>query len=166
MSQTMVDLWDCIDRVVPEGMSQISRWSVVGNHKFHSLKTWLSCGTSAETFALSAGPYIIIVPKLVRKTNLTCFWYQFKKGGGKSVLTFRTQDVIDFVFEGLRSQVAPHFFGQHDSPSNLAESTYPQRLTITVCLLDWRIVPVIWVKPNRVSRLDHWAGSYETWGVG
>jgi len=43
--------------------------------------------------------YIFTVSKQVRKTNLTFFLYQFEKRGGKSVLTFRTQDLVDFVFE-------------------------------------------------------------------
>ena len=33
MHQTMVDSFHCLDRVVPEGMSQVSRRSEVGNHK-------------------------------------------------------------------------------------------------------------------------------------
>jgi len=32
----------------------------------------------------------IIIPKQVRKTTLTCFWYHFKKRVGKSIITFRT----------------------------------------------------------------------------
>jgi len=53
----MVDSWYCLDRVVPEGMSQVSRRSEVGNHKRRSLNTQLSSGTSVGTFACPAGPY-------------------------------------------------------------------------------------------------------------
>ena len=52
----MVDSWYCLDRVVPEGMSQVSSRSEVGNHKRRSLNTRLSSGTSAGTFACPAGP--------------------------------------------------------------------------------------------------------------
>ena len=38
-------------------MSQVSRRMEVGNHKRRSLKTRLSSGTSAGTFACPAGPY-------------------------------------------------------------------------------------------------------------
>ena len=53
----MVDSWNCLDQVVPEGMSQVSRRSEVGNHKQRSLNTRLSFGTFAGTFASPAGPY-------------------------------------------------------------------------------------------------------------
>jgi len=53
----MVDSWYCLDRFVPEGISQVSRRSEVGNTKRRSLNTRLSPGTSAGTFAVSAGPY-------------------------------------------------------------------------------------------------------------
>ena len=75
--------------VGPKGTSQVSRRSKVGNHKQRTLDTLLSSssGTSAGTFACPAGPYINTVPKQARKTNLTCFLYQFKRRGRKSVLT-------------------------------------------------------------------------------
>jgi len=57
LPQTMVDSWYCLDRVVPEGMSQVWRRSEVGKHKRCSLNTRLSSGTSAGTFACPAGPY-------------------------------------------------------------------------------------------------------------
>jgi len=50
----MVDSWYCLDRFVPEGISQVE----VGNTKRRALNTRLSSGTSAGTFAVSAGPYI------------------------------------------------------------------------------------------------------------
>ena len=58
LRQTMVDSWYCLDRFVPEGTSQVWRRWEVGNTKRRSLNTRLSSGTSAGTFAVSAGPYI------------------------------------------------------------------------------------------------------------
>jgi len=110
LRQTMVESWYSPDRVVPEGMSQVSGQSEVRNHKRRTLDTRLSSGTSAGTFAVSAGPYIITVPKQVRKTLLTCFLYSFKKRGGKSVLTFRTQDLVDFFLERFRSTLKTSHF--------------------------------------------------------
>jgi len=57
LRQTMVDSWYCLDHFVPEGISQVSRWSEVGNTKLRSLNTRLSSGTSAGTFTVSAGSY-------------------------------------------------------------------------------------------------------------
>jgi len=54
----MVDSCYCLDWVVPEGMSQVSRRSEVGNHKQRTRNTLLSSGTSAGSFAVSTGPYI------------------------------------------------------------------------------------------------------------
>ena len=62
-------------------MSQVSKWVEVGNHQQRTLNTWLFSVTSTEIFACLAGPYLIKVLKQVRKTNLTCFLYQFKKRG-------------------------------------------------------------------------------------
>jgi len=53
----MVDSWYFQDRVIPEEMSQVVRQLEVGNHKRRTLNTRLSFGTSAGTFAVSAGPY-------------------------------------------------------------------------------------------------------------
>jgi len=53
----MVDLWHCLDWFVPEGISQVSRRSEVGNTKQRSLNTRLSSGTAAGTFAVSAASY-------------------------------------------------------------------------------------------------------------
>jgi len=41
--------------------------------------------------------------KQVRKTNLTHLWYQFKKRVGKSILTFRIKDLVNFFVKGFRS---------------------------------------------------------------
>ena len=77
----MVDSWYFQDRVVPEGMmSQVARQLEVGNHKRRTLNTQLSSGTSEGTFAVSAGPYVITVPKQERKANLNVFDISSRKG--------------------------------------------------------------------------------------
>jgi len=53
----MVDSWCCLDRFVPEGISQVLRQLEIGNTKRRPLNTRLSSGTSAGTFAVSTGPY-------------------------------------------------------------------------------------------------------------
>jgi len=40
LRQTMVDSWYCLDRIVPERMSQVLRWSEVGNHKQRTVLRW------------------------------------------------------------------------------------------------------------------------------
>jgi len=40
LRQTMVDSCYCLDRIVPEGMSQVSRRSEVGNHKRRTVLRW------------------------------------------------------------------------------------------------------------------------------
>ena len=71
----------CLDRFVPEGISQVSRRSEVGNTKRRSFNTRLSSGTSAGTFAVSAGPYKIYHAKTGTKNKP---WHVFgtisKKG--------------------------------------------------------------------------------------
>jgi len=81
----MVDSWNCVDRVVPEGISQVSRRPEVGNHKERTLDSRLSSGTSARTFAVSTGRYVNYrdQAEAVPKMNLTCFLYQIKKNGWK-----------------------------------------------------------------------------------
>jgi len=49
LRQTMVDLCCCLNRVVAEGMSQVWRRSEVGNHRWRTLNTRLSSGTSEHT---------------------------------------------------------------------------------------------------------------------
>jgi len=75
----MVDSWYCLDRVVPEGMSQVARQLEFGNHKRRTLNTRLSSGTSAGTFAVSAGPYINYRDEAGTKNEPDIFLYQFKK---------------------------------------------------------------------------------------
>jgi len=144
LRQTRDFSWYCLDRFVPEGMSQVSRRSEVGNHKWRSLNTRLSSGTSAGTFAVSAGPCenyhaeagtknepwqvvgtsskkglenrssrgLLHFPwgltenarrSRYEKRTEQIFCTRSKKRVRKSIITFRTQDLIDFVFEGFRS---------------------------------------------------------------
>ena len=86
----MVDWWYCLDQVVPEGMSQVSRRSEVA---------YISGAPSTPGYLLALLQELsqcpralteITKPKQVRKMNLTRFWYQLKKRVGKSILTFRT----------------------------------------------------------------------------
>jgi len=110
LRQTMVDSWYCLDRVVPEGMSQVSRRSKVGNHKRRTLNTRLSSGTSAGTFVVSMGPYtnyraeastknesgifFVPVPKKVWKIGFSRFepkvtMISFSRGSGPHLLFLR-----------------------------------------------------------------------------
>ena len=41
--------------------------------------------------------------KQVRKNESVIFWTSFKKRVGKSILTFRTKNLVNFFFEGFRS---------------------------------------------------------------
>jgi len=90
LRQTMVDSWYCLDRVVPEGMSQVSRrLEIVYINGAPSTPGYLL----ALLRELSLCPRAlteISKPKQVRKMNLTRFLYQFKKRVGKSILMFRT----------------------------------------------------------------------------
>ena len=59
-------------------------------HNRRALNTRLSSGTSAATFAVSAGPDRNYQAEAGTKNDLTRFLYQFNKRVGKSILTFRT----------------------------------------------------------------------------
>ena len=59
-------------------------------HKQRALNTRLSSGTSAGTFAVSAGPYRNYQAEAGTKNEHDTFLYHFKKRVGKSILTFRT----------------------------------------------------------------------------
>ena len=73
----MVDSLYFQDRVGPEGMSQVARQLEVVNHKRRTLNTRLSSGTSAGTFAVSAGPYINYSDEVGTKNEPDIFGYQF-----------------------------------------------------------------------------------------
>jgi len=55
LPQNMVDSQYCLDRVVPEGMSQVSRRLEVGNHKRRTLNTRLSFWHFCGNFRMSCG---------------------------------------------------------------------------------------------------------------
>ena len=80
-----VDPCFCLDRVVPERMSQVWRRSEVGNHKQRSLNTRLSSGTSANTS------------------------YRSRNAPGRSENnlrmkpTYREKNLLDYLFGGFRS---------------------------------------------------------------
>jgi len=88
----MVDSWYCLDWVILEGMSQVSRRSKVGNHKQRTLNTWLPSGTSAGTFVLSVPSPQGLTEigaaevKVIRKTNRKDVLYHIKKSVRKSIL--------------------------------------------------------------------------------
>ena len=75
----MVDSCYCLDQDVPEGMSQVSRRSEVGNHKRRSLNTRVSSGTSAGSSLVPRGLTENAEAKQVRKTNRTDILYQIAK---------------------------------------------------------------------------------------
>ena len=97
----MVDSKNCLDRFVLEGISQVSRGSEVGNTKRRSLNTQVSSGTSAETFAVSAGPYRNYHVKAGTK-NEPChvFGTISKKGMENRSSRF---ELVAFFLKGFRS---------------------------------------------------------------
>ena len=60
----------------------------------------LSSGTAAGTFEVSVGPYINHRDEAGTKNEPENFLYRFQKRVGKSILTFRTQDLVNIFFEG------------------------------------------------------------------
>jgi len=60
-------------------MSQVSRRPEVGNHERRTPNTRLSSGTSEETFAVSAGPYINYCAETGTKNELGMFFEPVQK---------------------------------------------------------------------------------------
>jgi len=89
----MVDSWYCLNWVVPERMSQVSKRSEVGNHKRRSLNTRLSSGNSANTSCRSRN-----APGRMIRSHL--FWYRINL---KMKLTYREKNLLDYLFGGFRS---------------------------------------------------------------
>ena len=89
----MVNSWYCLDRVVMDRMSQVWRWSEVGNHKRRSLNTRLSSGTSANTSCRSRN-----APG--RRIRYDLFWY---RNNLKMKPTYREKNLLDYLFGGFRS---------------------------------------------------------------
>jgi len=79
----MVDSQNCLDRVVPEGISQVLRRSEVGNYKRRTLKTRLSSGTCAGSFVVSAGPYVNYRAEAGTKNEPDTFFVPVQKKGWK-----------------------------------------------------------------------------------
>jgi len=79
----MVDSCFCLDRVVPEGMSQVSRRLEVGNHKQRSLNTRLSSDTSAGTFACPAGSYRKCLGEVCTKNEPNRYFVPDRENGLK-----------------------------------------------------------------------------------
>jgi len=69
----MVDSLPCLDRVVPDGMSQVWRRSEVGNLKRRTLNTRLSSGTSEHTSSSSRN-----VPGRMIQSDLFWYWNKIK----------------------------------------------------------------------------------------
>jgi len=86
----MVDSWYCLDWVVQEGMSQVSRRSEVAYINGAPSSPGYLLALLRELLQCPRALTEITKPKQVRKMNLTHFSYQFKKRVGKSILTFRT----------------------------------------------------------------------------
>jgi len=69
-----------------------------------------------------------------RQTLSACIWFQdgahLRSASTVRVLLLAPPLtlwlILDFSAFKIFTLVAPHFFGQHDSPSNLAESRYPR----------------------------------------
>jgi len=89
----MVDSWYCLDRVVPERMSQVWKRSEARNHKRRSLNTRLSSGTSANTSCRSRN-----APGRMIRSDL--FWYG---NNLKMKPTYREKNLLDYLFGGFRS---------------------------------------------------------------
>jgi len=87
---------NCLDRVVPERMSQVWRRSEVGNHERRSLDTRLSSGTSTNT---SANTSCRSQNEPGRMIRLDLFWYRNDR---KMKPTYREKNLLNYLFGGLR----------------------------------------------------------------
>jgi len=85
----MVDSCYCLDRGVPEGMSQVSRLSEVAYINSAPSTPGYLLALLRELSQCPRALTEITVSQQVRQMNLTRVWYQFKKSVGKSILTFR-----------------------------------------------------------------------------
>jgi len=109
LCQTMVDSWYCLDRVVPERMSQVWRRSEVRNHKRRSLNTRLSSGTSANTSCRSRN-----APGRMIRQDL--FWY---RNNLKVKPTYREKNLLDYFHPKTLIEIAMILLTNRGSfPSN------------------------------------------------
>jgi len=112
LCQTMVDSWYCLDRVVPERMSQVWRRSEVRNHKRRSLNTRLSSGTSANTSCTSRN-----APGRMIRSDF--FWY----GNNLKIKpTYREKNLLDYLFGGFRSTLNELWEGNRNSHSHNSDT--------------------------------------------
>jgi len=83
LRQTMVDSLYCLDRVIPEGRSHVSRRSEVGNHNRRTLNLAPGCLLAhlRELSHVLGGLKEIIGSKQVRKTKRTGILYQIQIEG-------------------------------------------------------------------------------------
>ena len=79
----MVDSWYCLDPVVPEGMSQVSRPSEVAYINGAPLTPGYLLALLRELSHVPRGLTENAETKQVRKTNQSGILYQFKKRGPK-----------------------------------------------------------------------------------
>jgi len=101
LRQTMVNSWYCLERVVPNWMSQVWRRSEVGNHRRRTLNTRLSSGTSEHTSSSSRN-----VPGRLIWSDLFWYWDNIK-----TKPTYRGKFQIFFVGR-FRSTLKP-ILGNH-----------------------------------------------------
>jgi len=97
----MVDSWYCLDRVVPEVTSQVSKWLEVACIR-RALNTRLSSGTSAGTFAVSAGPHRNYQAEAGTKNESDTYFVPVQKKGCKinpHVSNLRSRE---FLFQGVQ----------------------------------------------------------------
>ena len=107
LPQTIVDSWYCLDRVVPEGIIQVSRRSEVGNHKRRSLNTRLSLALLRELSHVPRGLKENAEARQVRKTNRTDILYQIEKKLSKNRSSRFEPKILLISFS--RGSVGPHW---------------------------------------------------------
>jgi len=149
----MVDLWYCLDLVVSEGMSQVSRRLEVGDHKRRTLNTRLSSGTSAGIFAWLAGPYRLLGQSMYEKRTKLVFCTRSKKGSENRSSLFEPEiSRISF----LRGSGPPLRWIRSIQTNN--------RRLLFVCLFGCRIPFNHWTSfPNRLVSLSVYSSLQQIW---
>ena len=121
-SKTKTDSLYCIDHVVPEGTSQVSRRPEIGNHKWC---TRLSSGTSAGTVAVSAGPFMYYRAKQVRKMIIPR-WEQGNMQAG-----YRQRRERGHTSQALNQKL---IYSRHQNPICIVTQNCDSRRRILICL--------------------------------
>jgi len=88
LGQTMIDSWYCLDRVVPERMSQVWSWSEVGDHKRRSLTLGYLLALFQTLHARHG------------KMHLVGWYGRICFGTG---IIWPIENLLDYKFEGFRS---------------------------------------------------------------